>query len=258
MSLELTSAAVKEYGASAGADVVGIAAAKDFGMAPDGFKPADVLPQCRSVIVLGATFPPGVLSDSAAYSASRNEMLGVMTEMAKAVAKRIKADGCKTKPISAAGGKWVQSGGRKEQFGFISLKHAAFLAGLGIIGKNYLLTNPKYGNLLWLSAVLTDATLTPDAQMRGAMCGECNLCVEACPVRALDDLSAFGKKGCSSHFKIEDKRFVIKCFACRTVCPHCFGIRGENQFQKLFFAAHQRVLFRHAIYGRTENEGTSQ
>ncbi len=225
MAAELTSAMVKEYGANAGADVVGIAAAKDFDNAPDGFKPADVLPECRSVIVLGATFPPDVLKDIAEYSASRNEMLGVMTDMAKAVAKRIKAVGCKTKPISATGGKWVQSGGRKEQFGFISLKHAAELAGLGVIGKNYLLTNPKYGNLLWLSAVLTDADLTPDARIHTAMCDGCNICVEACPVRALDNIAAFGRKGCSSHFKIEEKRFVIKCFTCRTICPYCFGMR---------------------------------
>ncbi len=228
MAAVLTSAMVKEYCKNAGADVAGIAAAKDFIKAPDGFKPTDVLPQCLSVIVLGAAFPSGVLEDIAAYSASRNEMLGAMTDMAKAVAKRIKTDGYSTKPISAAGGKWVQSGGRKEQFGYISLKHAAELAGLGVIGKNYLLANPTYGNLLWLSAVLTDAALTPDAQMQRAMCGDCNICVEACPARALDDLAAFGKKGCSSHFKIEDKKFVIKCFLCRTVCPYRFGTAKQS------------------------------
>ena len=43
MAVALTGAAVKEYGMNAGASVVGIAASKDFGSAPDGFKPADVL-----------------------------------------------------------------------------------------------------------------------------------------------------------------------------------------------------------------------
>ena len=73
------------------------------------------------------------------------------------------SDGYKTKVISAAGGKWVDvnGDGRKEQFGYISLKHAAEIAGLGVIGKNYLLTNPQYGNLIWLSAILTNAELTP-------------------------------------------------------------------------------------------------
>jgi len=223
MKTEINSSIVKQYGTDAGASVVGIAAASDFSLAPDGFKPTDVLPECLSVIVLGATFSPEVLNDIAKYTASRNAMLTAMTNMAKEVAKRIKTDGCKTKVISAAGGKWVDGDGRKEQFGYISLKHAAEIAGLGVIGKNYLLTNPQYGNLLWLSAVLTDAWLTPDGKARSTMCDNCNKCVEACPAGALDDLASFGRKGCSKFFTIEDRKFKIKCFKCRTICPHCFG-----------------------------------
>lgn len=224
METELTSALVKEYGINAGANVVGIAASKDFSLAPEGFKPTDVLPECLSIIVLGATFSPEVLNDIAEYTASRNAMLTAMTNMAKEVAKKVKADGCKAKVISAAGGKWVDGDGRKEQFGYISLKHAAEIAGLGIIGKNYLLTNPQYGNLLWFSAVLVDADLMPDKKTHFTMCDNCNKCVEACPASALDNLASFGKKGCSKFFTIEDRKFKIKCFLCRTICPHSFGI----------------------------------
>jgi len=224
MANQLNSEIVKEYGINAGANVVGIAASKDFDLAPDGFKPIDVLPECLSVIVLGAAFSPEVLNDAAEYTASRNAMLTAMTNMAKEVAKRIKADGCKIKVISAAGGKWVDGDGRKEQVGYISLKHAAEIAGLGVIGKNYLLTNPQYGNLLWFSAVLTDAELMPDEKAGSVMCANCNKCVEACPAGALDDLASFGKKGCSKFFTIEDRKFKIKCFLCRTICPHSFGM----------------------------------
>ena len=224
MNPKITNEMVKGYGINAGANVVGIAAAKDFDLAPDGFKPTDVLPECLSVIVLGAAFSPEALNDISEYSASRNEMLTTMTDMAKVVAKRIKAHGYKTKAISAAGGKWVEGNERKEQFGYISLKHAAEIAGLGVIGKNYLLTNPQYGNLLWLCAVLTDAELMPDEKLESTMCDNCNKCVRACPVGALNDLTAFGKKGYSGFFKIVDKKFQIQCFLCRTVCPHRFGI----------------------------------
>ena len=223
MKTETNSEIVKQYGMDAGASAVGIAASKDFASAPDGYKPADVLPECISVIVLGAASSTVALDDVVEYSASRNKMLTTMTDMAKAVAKRIKANGYKTKIISAAGGKWVDGDGRKEQFGYISLKHAAEIAGLGIIGKNYLLTNHHYGNLLWLSAVLTDAELIPDERVKSDMCFDCNKCVEACPEGALNDLTSFGKKGCSKYFKIEDKKFLIKCFLCRTVCPHGLG-----------------------------------
>ena len=43
MELILNSETVKEYGLNAGANVVGIAASKDFGLAPEGFKPSDSL-----------------------------------------------------------------------------------------------------------------------------------------------------------------------------------------------------------------------
>jgi len=224
MATELTSALVKEYGIKAGANVVGIAASKDFSLAPDGFKPTDVLPECLSVIVLGATFSPEVLCDIDEYTTSRNEMLTALTSIAKETAKRIKGDGYNTKVISAAGGKWVDGDGRKEQFGYISLKHAAEIAGLGFIGKNYLLTNPQYGNLLWFSAVLTDAELTPDEKTQSDMCDNCNKCVVACPAGALDDLAAFERRGCSKFFTIEDKKFKIKCFLCRTICPNSSGV----------------------------------
>jgi len=220
---ELTSEIVKEYGINAGANIVGIAASSAFSLAPEGFKPTDVLPECCSVIVLGATFSPDVLTDVVKYTASRNAMLTAMTRMAKEVAKQIKVHGCKTLVISAAGGKWVDSEGRKEQFGYISLKHAAELAGLGVIGKNCLLTNPQYGNLLWFSAILTDAKLLPDEKAQFIMCDNCNKCVEACPVGALDSSVLFGRKGCSKFFTIEDGKFKIKCYLCRTICPHRFG-----------------------------------
>ena len=224
MENKLNSEIVKGYGLSAGASVVGIAASKDFGLAPDGFKPTDVLPGCRSVIVLGATFPKEALNDTMLYTAVRNGMLAKITDMAKEVTKQIRRDGYKAREISGTGGKWVDGDGRKELFGYISLKHAAELAGLGVIGKNYLLTNSEYGNLLWLSAVLTNADLIPDKKAQYTICGNCGKCVEMCPSRALDNPDSFKKNGCSQFFTMKNNKFLIKCFLCRTICPHCLGI----------------------------------
>jgi epoxyqueuosine reductase QueG len=227
---EITSETVKEYGLDAGASIVGVASCNAFGSAPEGFRPTDVLPECLSVVVLGVTFSPEVFGDVTEYTASRNAMLTAVTNIAKEVAKRMKADGCKTKVVSAAGGKWVDVGdGKKQQFGFISLKHAAELAGLGVITRNYLLTSPEYGNFLWLSAVLTDAELTPDGKLQVDICGNCNKCVESCPVGALDDSASFGRKKCDKVFVIENKKFLIKCFNCRTVCPWRFGKSFESE-----------------------------
>ena len=224
MKTELNSETVKKYGTDAGASVVGISASNDFALAPDGFKPSDILPGCNSVIVLGAPFSPGTLElNPPEYTELRNAFISKMTDIAKIVAKRIKADGYKVKDISAIGGKWVEEGGKKEHHGHISLKHAAELSGLGVITRNYLLTSPQYGNLLWLSAVLTDADLTPDEKLQNNYCENCKLCVEICPVGALDDSGRFGRIECARHFVIENKQLVIKCWKCRAVCPNRFG-----------------------------------
>ena len=216
---ELNSEIVKEYGLNAGASIVGIASSKDFCSAPEGFRPSDNLEGCLSVIVLAAAMPKEHLNNTVEYTASRNAMINKMTNMAKEVAKRLKTDGHKVKAISASGGKTVDG----KMYGHISLKHAAELAGLGLINRNYLLTNPEYGNLLWFSAVLTDAELTPDKKAQYKTCDSCNKCVETCPSGALDDPTLFGRKECAKFYKIVNKKLEIQCFLCRKVCPYCFG-----------------------------------
>jgi epoxyqueuosine reductase QueG len=218
---EIDSSTVKRYGKDAGAAVVGIAASKDLISAPEGFRPNDVLDGCISVIVLGVPFPKEALTDDTVdYTDVRNAMASGMTDMSKEVAKRIKGDGYRTKAISSLGGKFTKEG----QFGTISLKHAAESAGLGRMNRNNLLTNDQYGNLLWFSAVLTDADLVPDPKAGYKVCDNCNKCVEACPVGSLDDPDAFKKKECPNFFfKMVDGKWKIRCYRCRSACPYCFG-----------------------------------
>jgi len=46
--------------------------------------------------------------------------------------------------------------------GSLSLCHAGYEAGLGVLGKNNLLTNMKLGNIIQIGAVLVNAELEPD------------------------------------------------------------------------------------------------
>jgi len=219
----LTSETVKQYGAEAGASIVGIARAEDFSQAPEGTRPEDTLQGCRSVVVLGVPFPEEALSlDPPGYTELRNAILTKMTDIAKKTAKRILADGYAAKAVSASGGKSVNG----VMVGHISLKHAAEIAGIGVITRNYLLTSPRYGNLLWLSAVLTDAALIPDKRMEYAICDGCGLCVDACPSGALQNPGTVVKSDCRKYFVIENKKLVIKCFQCRSVCPYRFGMQA--------------------------------
>ena len=222
MTAEINSEIVKEYGLNAGASVVGIAASKDFGFAPDGFKPSDKLEDCLSVIVLGTPFPQQALTvNLSEYTEIRNGMLKKMNSVAKEVAKQIKGKGYKVVAIGGIDGKYVNG----KFYGHISLKHAAELAGLGIIGRNYLLTNQEHGNLLWFSAVLTDADLVPDKKAQYTICDNCNKCVEMCPSKALENPALFGHKECNKEcWKMVNRKWELNCFLCRKECPYRFGI----------------------------------
>ncbi|MDR2686910.1 MAG: 4Fe-4S binding protein [Oscillospiraceae bacterium] len=219
----LTSEIVKEYCRGAGARVAGVAAASDFGAAPEGYRPTDALEGCVSVIVLGAPIPREAVlqEDTTGFIDLRSALNKELKDAAKQVAKQIKAAGHQSRAIGGMDGKWVDGNTR----GPISLKHAAELAGLGVIGKNYLLTNPEHGSLLWFSAVLTDAQLAPDPKLRLDLCGGCGRCAAACPAHALDTPGSVAKKACAGHmFRQVNKKWEIVCFLCRKACPHRFGI----------------------------------
>ena len=220
--MRINSETIKKWGIDEGATVVGIASSKDFKDAPKGFKPEDALKECLSVVVLGLKFPKeAITNDSIEYIDARKKTNDKINEIAKIVSKQIKKEGYKVKVINGMGGKFIEG----KQFGQISLKHAAELAGLGIITKNYLLTNPEYGNLLWFSAILTDLKLNPDGKLQDDFCKDCNKCVETCPSNSLEDIDLFKKKECAAEMmKMENKKWKIKCFACREVCPIRFGI----------------------------------
>jgi epoxyqueuosine reductase len=63
-------------------------------------------------------------------------------------------------------------------------KTVATRAGLGWIGKCALLVTEEYGSAIRITSVLTDAPLPVAVPVNHSRCGECRLCVEACPGHA--------------------------------------------------------------------------
>jgi epoxyqueuosine reductase len=64
-------------------------------------------------------------------------------------------------------------------------KTAATLAGLGWIGRNCQLITRPYGPWVRLGTVFTDLALPCGPPMQRSFCGQCRLCVQACPAKAL-------------------------------------------------------------------------
>ncbi len=64
-------------------------------------------------------------------------------------------------------------------------KTVATRAGLGWVGKSALLITEKYGSAVRLATVLTDAKLEVGEPVDNSRCGNCDKCVERCPVMAI-------------------------------------------------------------------------
>lgn len=92
--LSISADDVKQLAYRLGANLCGIAPVERFQHAPRGFHPCDVLPECRSVIVLGATWPESSLEQgSAVYTMARDLMADKLDLMAKALALELQGKG---------------------------------------------------------------------------------------------------------------------------------------------------------------------
>ena len=116
-----------------------------------------------------------------------------------------------------------------------------YRAGLGVVGKNRLLINDKYGSLCFIGYVITDMPFDVSTPL-GNKCLNCNKCTDACPTGALKDgdftkcLSEITqKKGELS--KTEQKTIKVNgyafgCDICQMVCPmNNFNITPIEDFK---------------------------
>ncbi|MDD3243131.1 MAG: hypothetical protein PHD32_05320, partial [Eubacteriales bacterium] len=218
---------VRQIFLAAGADVCGLAAAEALDTAPDGFRPGDIWPQCRSLIVFGLANPKGLTrTDPRLVYGTFNAMCARrVDEIAFAAARRMEAElGCIAIPLPCDGpyDAWIPE--KLEGRGMLSMKHAAVAAGLGQLGKNTLLLNRKFGNRLSVGVVLTDLTLAGDAPAPGVCISGCRKCLDACPVGALDGSHACQLSCRPNAYSTNARGFdVVDCNRCRAVCPMADG-----------------------------------
>jgi len=215
-----------------GADVCGFANIADFSRAPEGFHPADVFTECKSVIVFGQALPKGLTKcgPKLIYGHFNNCICPELDLIAFHTARLIEAcfDGSAV-PLPSDGPYDYWDAEKSEGRGLISMKHAAVAAGLGTLGKNTLLLNRQYGNMLILGAVLTDLDLPSDPPAVSICISDCCLCLDNCPVQALDGISANQQK-CRTNTYGENARgfSTVYCNTCRTVCPMRYGSEGHE------------------------------
>jgi epoxyqueuosine reductase len=186
---------INDLARSSEMDYVGVAPVDRFAEAPVGWRPQDLLKNCRSVISMGVKIPEGVRqANKLAYGGLRHgiyvyQVYGYvhlnekLNTAAFRLARHLEKEGYVSVPIPSSA-----PSDSFENRGVFSNRHAAVAAGLGEFGWNTLLVTPDAGPRLRLATVLTEAELEADPMYSGKrLCNreKCGVCVKVCPVRAI-------------------------------------------------------------------------
>ena len=117
-------------------------------------------------------------------------------------------------------------------------------AGLGWIGKNTNLINPKKGSWFFIGEIILDVELEYDGPIKD-YCGTCTACIDACPTDALVPYEIDSNK-CISYLSIELREempaeykgktegWAYGCDICQDVCPwNSFSTPQQGDFKPL-------------------------
>lgn len=190
-----------------GADLVGIAPVSRFANAPEGHRPTDFLPECKSVISVALHIFQGMADVWGEYDQPGKTITPYLfygygltnlesSRMVNRMAKMLEYEGYKTLCFMPT---WVSSFYKyfeetvatnkvKAEF---SHRHAAAAAGLGTLGWNGLGLTPEFGSMQRYNSILTSAELEPTPLYDGPpLCRpeECGRkCARICPAGAFSD-----------------------------------------------------------------------
>ena len=217
---------LKRFSTSQGASLFGVADISgvkgDFALSPDLTK------KLSRAVCLGVGLSSLVLSEireepTKLYFHHYRTANMFLDQLAFNVSRWIKSRGSHAVPIPAS-----QIIDWELQKAHLSHKKIGHLAGIGWIGRNNLLVSKKFGAQFRMATVLTDMRLKVDNPVRDD-CGQCFLCVEACPVKAIRKSSAdFKHLDCFEKLKSFQRQNIVGQFICGICVKACGGKNGSN------------------------------
>lgn len=184
-----------------GADLVGIASAATLNAFPPDPRwpqtPERISPHVKSVIVIVHHIPVAAFRAKSNIPVQYMDMLVLrrMDRIAYRIAEHLEREGYPSFVTAAQETDWNL---KRASYGRLSTRHLGVEAGLGTLGLEVNILTPEFGPRLYLTGILTELELEPDARMTEQVCiGEsCSRCLYSCPT---DAVLHFGidKRGCA-------------------------------------------------------------
>ena len=224
---------LREYALSLGAELYGVASAADYvAQFADKPQPTRFVEHARSVVVIGLPFEPGTIA-----TVLRPEHAGLRRRAADQVATAsVQPVGAErfflgeenallAREVSLMGYRiakflrhkgwsafYLPPGKQNTRFRTAPFYHmpAMYLAGLGTLGLNCSIITPQFGPRVYVTSIITDCPLPAGKPLAQEMCARCGLCVENCPIGALDGEGWKNPFACASYGC---------CSTCIAICP---------------------------------------
>ncbi len=114
-------------------------------------------------------------------------------------------------------------------------REAAVRSGVGFYGKNTMLITRSHGSWVVLGTLISDRELETTPRLE-TNCGDCRICIDACPTGALDEPGTLDATRCLSYwtqapaaipeaYRSELGAQVYGCDICQDVCPWNRGVQ---------------------------------
>ncbi|WP_434511129.1 epoxyqueuosine reductase [Desulfitobacterium sp. AusDCA] len=219
---------IKQILMNLGADLCGIANVERFKNAPQGFHPKDIYKDCKSVIVFAKAMPKGLadVNPRIVYMKATDVNLNELDRLSYSASLEIEKLGGISVPVPSDSPYDYWDEDKREGRGILSMRHAALLAGIGSMGKNTLIINKRFGNMINIGVVLTNLDLKSDLLSEEMCIASCHLCLDNCPQKALNGLTVNQKLCREFTYSNNARGFgVCNCNQCRVICPRALGER---------------------------------
>ncbi|QHT63726.1 tRNA epoxyqueuosine(34) reductase QueG [Paenibacillus lycopersici] len=122
--------------------------------------------------------------------------------------------------------------------GALSDRAVALRAGIGWSGSNCAIITPEWGSWVYLGEMITNLPLPPDKPVTES-CGDCTVCIDACPTDALVAPGQLNAQRCISYVTqtkglVSDELMrkignrLYGCDTCQIVCPENKGKHASH------------------------------